>query len=112
MMALIFIEENRCQTRAGKTVRILCTDQPYNGCEVVGVVDAIPYVWSWRGEYGDEGQEHDMDLVEIPKLQIRYLNIYKDRSSIYGSRKEADRQSGNSRVACIRIEFRDGQFDE
>lgn len=49
-----------------------------------------------------------------PKPIIRYLNVYPGSfsSDKYETRQDADRMAGKARIACVRIEFIPGQFDE
>lgn len=44
---------------------------------------------------------------------VKWLNIYSDTAIIgYNTRKEADSMAGAQRIACVRVEFEDGQFDK
>ena len=47
-----------------------------------------------------------------PKVHVRYYNMYQEYSSSHPSREKADSYAYNSRIACIRVEFEEGQFDD
>lgn len=49
-----------------------------------------------------------------PKPIVRYVNLYPSEmgSGVYCTRADADNRAGSKRIACIRIEFTEGQFDE
>lgn len=50
-----------------------------------------------------------------PQPIVRYVNCYpekNDNDRIHPTRKQADSAAMNSRLACVRIEFTPGQFDE
>lgn len=64
-----------------------------------------PVKWSLEGvQYTDS----PYNLVQ-PKI-VRHINIYP--SSGYSSRAEADRTAMPNRIACVRVEWREGQFDD
>lgn len=44
--------------------------------------------------------------------EVRYLNIYRGfYVAAYKTRQEADSAAGG-RVACVRVEYREGQYDD
>ena len=45
-----------------------------------------------------------------PKKIVRYVNIYPDGT--HESRQAADRRASSCRLACVRIEYHEGQYDE
>lgn len=49
-----------------------------------------------------------------PAPIVRYFNVCENNyfSVGYNSRDEADEDAGSGRIACVRVEFREGQFDE
>lgn len=53
-------------------------------------------------------------LPTKPPKRVVWLNVYPDESSgfFYNSRQGADHQADSARIACIRVEFEEGQFDE
>lgn len=49
-----------------------------------------------------------------PDPIVRYLNVYRDGSINcvgHKSRADADDYKGQGRIACVRVEFKEGQFD-
>jgi hypothetical protein len=61
---------------------------------------------------------HPWDLVEVKKKQVRYININKDadgnlyKGCFHKTKTYADAVAPQSRIACVKIEFVEGQFDE
>lgn len=49
-----------------------------------------------------------------PAPVVRYFNFYSDGAigNDQESRKEADDNAGPDRIACVRVEFTEGQFDD
>ena len=49
-----------------------------------------------------------------PELQVAYLNVYcrQGFDKLHFSREVADREGDESRLACVRIEYTEGQYDE
>lgn len=44
---------------------------------------------------------------------VRYINMYKNNTNYsYSDRINADCGGGSNRIACIRVEFEEGQFDD
>ena len=55
---------------------------------------------------------HFSDIVNAPQRHVRWVNMYADVSSItglYTSREAADKGAFGQRIACLRIEFEEGQ---
>ena len=103
------------RTRDGRKARVYATD---GGAPWVlhGAVWHDEWIaMQWRADGRDScGSYGDNDLMP-PKL-VRYLNIYRDSplitTSIYSNRAAADHHAGPERIACIRIEFEEGQYDD
>ena len=75
--------------------------------------------------FGADGIECDLTgmiakepvtLENVPEKHVRYFNVYT-----YGdgeilrpkeSRARADAVAGNGRIACVRVEFEEGQYDD
>lgn len=54
-----------------------------------------------------------LDLVEVKPKRILWLNVYPDDEvHAHESREDADGSSGDNRIARLKIEFEEGQFDE
>lgn len=51
--------------------------------------------------------------VKEPIKHVRYFNIYKGRvGEARTSRESSDLQADNQRIACVRVEFVEGTFDD
>lgn len=107
------------RTRGGDEVEILRTD--VRGTKpVVGIItyaDASQSVSDWDacGFWWTAGPGSSLDLIsKIKPKRVVWLNVYpgEDGGYYYDSRAEADRQATPYRIACIRVEFEDGQFDD
>lgn len=108
------------QTRGGRKVRILATDAGRNQ-PVIGLLAGDKYTeslesWGLDGRYrSDAKEESSMDLVNVPEVHVRYLNLYGGtlHISMHRSRVEADQYARlRDRKGCYRVELVDGQFDE
>lgn len=101
------------QTRDGKKARIICTDR-YGMYPIVVLVtengQENMYTVNSTGKFG----AGEYDLVNIPEPPIvTYINVYSNgRGSVKSSRETADIVAGLDRVACVRLEYREGQFDD
>ena len=51
--------------------------------------------------------EHEHDLM--PPKQELWLNIYRSFTASYLTREAADNDADKSRIACIRVEFTEGE---
>jgi hypothetical protein len=64
--------------------------------------------WSKDGKYFISRVDSEFDLVNLPTTIVRYFNVYPQS---YTSRERADWSACGERLACIRVEFREGQYD-
>jgi hypothetical protein len=106
------------RTRNGKKAELLADDISGNYCLCVKVIDEDNYSrihsYSIDGIYNINNINHDLDLVNIPQKITKWLSIYlEDRhnyySYLYETKEEADECSGTTRIACIKIEFKEGE---
>lgn len=104
------------QTRAGRPVELLTTSAR-GARPVIGYIggEEQASLWSIDGAYGySHPGAHAHDLVEVkpnpkPKRAL-WLNVYPTNNThAHDSREEADRQSGHRRIACLKIEFEEGE---
>lgn len=53
-------------------------------------------------------------LPTKPPKRVVWMNVYEqdEAAFLHKSRKEAERNASPRRIACIRVEFEEGQFDE
>jgi hypothetical protein len=103
------------QTKAQRPVRILSTEgkEPY---PIVGYIGDSPRPTAWTQEGKCHNDAPVANLENVPPVRhVRYLNIYSNDTG-YASREEADRLAATvkhaQRIACIRYEFIEGQFDD
>lgn len=74
-----------------------------------------PMSWTDEGQFNRGGGNHPMDLCDKPRKQTLWVNIYPETSAQRcagcNSRAEADRFAATTRIACVRIEYEEGQYD-
>jgi len=59
------------------------------------------------------GRNKARDLVEVKPKRVMWFNVYHGGEvHAHDSREDADRNSGDNRVARLKIEFEEGQFDD
>lgn len=102
------------RTRDGREVRIYAVDGPKGSpTQVHGAVkeDAEWRLIAWFNDGAYSVSENPNDLIEVRPKQVRWVNIYPDGwlSESYDSQEKARRHSSLSRVACIRVEFEEGE---
>jgi len=107
------------QTRDGRKVRVLCTDMK-SETPIVGVVTQPAGKeeacwWYADGRYSLT-PGHSADLINVPDTRVVWVNMYPESSSAAGachrSQAKADKYAATSRIACVRVEYEVGQFDE
>lgn len=102
-------------TGHGKRVRVVCVDNTAGGGEypIIGVGD--------NGDlcsYTSEGHRwldgvSEFDLIrEVKEKKVRYINIYPNNEISHNSRQTADDCAIHDRLARIRVEYEEGQFDD
>lgn len=112
-------------TRDGREARVYATDgageYPLHGAIFMTLSEDFDEGWhdaSWtaQGSYIETDDVSDRDLMP-PKREL-WVNFYtpdRDDSpnySFWPSREIADKWAGERRIARVRIEFQEGQFDE
>lgn len=105
------------ETLDGHPARVLATDLESPRPVVVAVttegrVRETVLLLDSDGSY-DPGKPPMVRNVP-PASVVRYFNVYRDNmvSQEHDSRKQADHSAGPDRIACVRVEFKKGQFDE
>lgn len=98
------------RTGHGDDVRILCTDGP-EPCPVIGyrLPDGEPLRWTANGAFRIDGIDSEYDLIEVKPKIVRWLNLYSHTGCVHQSREQADDGADDNRIACIRIEFEEGE---
>ncbi len=105
------------QTRDGRKVTIYTTTAPTEH-PVHGYVEGWggPTFWTSGGLFlGDA--ESDEDLINVPEApepkRVVWLNMYLDGvGGPYPTKAAAQKWALEHRVACVRVEWTPGQFDE
>lgn len=107
-------------TRDGRKATILCTDLKNNSPVVARVeskeMDGSEVLLS----YAPTGKFHTMDsgydLINVPQKHSRWLNVSMDGDgelffSTYSDHKLAEHawKGSNGRIACIKVEFTEGE---
>lgn len=80
----------------------------------------IGTVNAWNDPQSKQGWLDNYRVVDItprpePKVVIGYVNVYEDGSMgyVYETRERADSiRNSYKRIACIRVEAIEGQFDD
>lgn len=109
------------QTRDGREVRLFMVDgggeYPIVGAYKDGKADKwTPDNWASDGRWLTD--HSDTDLVPVPEKRVGYVNVRRLPSgeiwlgAEHPTRASADKKAGEYRIACIRIEYTEGQFDE
>lgn len=105
------------RTRDGRKVRILCTDRK-DGLSVVGLIEENNghedvAVWRRDGTFRGGAPKHDCDLANTNEGTF-WMNVYSDGPSnrTHPTREAADSWAAGSRLARIKVLWREGQFDE
>lgn len=107
------------QTREGVPVTLI-TRTGRGEYPVIGYIEPSTDIASWTAEgnyLSNNGNEHSKDLVNAPVKFVRYVNVYQvphadEEYTINRTRERADMRANNRRIACVRIEFTEGQFDD
>ena len=104
------------ETRDGQPARVLCTDLKSAGYPVIVAYEIQPG--------GESIESTDLEgfkltgqakpfIRNVPEKGVRYVNIYRqcDFSANHRSRLEADSVASPDRIACVRVEYTEGQMD-
>lgn len=104
------------QTKNGRPARLLGTlagTAPYDYRHAVAVTNRAGNRESIL-MYTDDGLHPDDNncLVNVPQKRVKWVNCYPFGDlgdCVHESREAADRNAHRSRIACIRIEFEEGE---
>jgi hypothetical protein len=127
------------QTRDGRKARIICTDYKNGQDSIVAAItrskcdEEMLLTYSSKGWYQFD-EESQYDLVNIPEKITGYVNVYRGnipekitgyvnvyRGNVTGhiqfsvvrpSAVSADNEQMLHRIARVKVEFEEGQFDE
>ncbi len=108
-----------CELTDGRKVRVLASDVKHEKYSVVCAVDSgeweevRTYTADGKFRFGDDGPS----IRNVPESGVRYVNVYAKHKSYYGpcvheSRPQADAaEAQEGRIACVRVEYTEGQMD-
>ena len=107
------------RTRGGDEVEILRTDLDSDE-PIIGVITVKegggqwPYTCHPDGSFFFNGEDCNDLISEIKPKRVVWLNFYPDGTcgASRSSKEEADAYSSDIRIARIRVEFEENQFDE
>lgn len=101
------------QRRDGRKARIVCTDMNSEWPIIALIEDqnGIEYPRAFHEDgriYTDDVSAHD--LINVPEKHVRWVNLYSTHNSHFHKTKEkADAEARQGRIACIRIEYEEGE---
>jgi len=99
------------RTRDGRPVELLTTSAR-GAWPVIGHIgDSESLVrWSLDGTFCGTRLTRALDLVEVKPKRVLWLNVYPCSNGIvYDSREGADEGAAAHRIACLKIEFEEGE---
>ena len=108
------------QTRDGRPARVLCLDLRKGAGDFAAVAvtdtDHTEFIWTrpLTGKAGDG--ESGIDIINVPEKRTVYINFYEGGCpEVCRSRAAADVEASKysrlNRIACIKVEYTEGQFD-
>jgi hypothetical protein len=104
------------QTRDGSEAEILATDM--GGKYPIAIRVKHGDVWkvgsrTEEGLFYYDGMVRPADLINIPENHVAYLNMYRHGGGgVHRTRMQADNRAAEHRIACVRVKFEEGQFDD
>lgn len=106
------------QTIKGRPARILCHDYANTKYPIIAIItwpsgDESVRTYKEDGAYLDDSDS--LSLCDVPVKHVRYVNMYPEEGRIgkvHKTKDAADWSASESRVACIRVEYEGGQYDE
>lgn len=100
------------RTRDGREVRIYAVDGMGDDC-VHGAMKIDGLGWQsvdWKVDGGYyAAREHELDLIEVKPKHVRWVNVYTSSCHQWDSKVAADYSAVPGRLACVRIEFEEGE---
>jgi hypothetical protein len=102
------------QTRDGNPVELLATNAR-GRFPLIGYIGACEgrYTWLENGRYTELDEESEHDLMNVPQVKHMYVNVYPTTCYGYPTKTEATGVAHHpSRVACVRLEYTEGQNDD
>ena len=106
------------KTRNGRDAIIYAIYPKQKYCILGAVFDNdewVPDAWALNGAYYERNGDLDSALMPPePETHVAWANIHTGSSllCLHETREEAEDSATDGRTACIRIEWKDGQFDD
>ena len=104
------------QTRDGRKVRIVDTNYKGNARRPILAIITEDDHTEICHTFNKDGSSlpdmtRDLDLINIPEKYTLWVNLYADRGILFthSSRAQADVNAGASRIACVKVEFEEGE---
>lgn len=109
-------EYGHVQTKRGMPAKILCLDRKtaYDygvlGLVLIKGKEDHESVYCWKGD-GTSNPNEDYDLIPVPKKRTVWVNVYGVNDIVLcGSTKDtAERCAAPGRIACVSLEFEEGE---
>ena len=111
--------DKKYRTRDGREVKLLMVDaggfEPVLGAYRVGDLGWMPIGWKADGFYYCPDDPSDYDLIEAKPRHVWWMNIYRCSDDVFvfepgaSTQEEAHEQASSDRIACIRVEFEEGE---
>tara|TARA_R110000822_G_scaffold301108_1_gene424778 strand:- start:5487 stop:5840 length:354 start_codon:yes stop_codon:yes gene_type:complete len=104
------------QTKCGQPVEIISTTAR-GAFPIVGYIGDFVEIQRWDSKgikfgYGDGGDLENI-LEYTQEKKVMYVNVYMDGSSrVCDLKEEAIKLQSEKCIACVRVEYTEGQFDE
>ena len=89
-----------------------------NGGQIGQMRKAVPITWESMKALLDENARLRAELDALkpkPVKHVLYISIYPGSPMVCAgnaTRKDADLMAGPTRVACVRVELTEGQYDD
>lgn len=90
-------------------LRVLCTDRPGQNAVVCMRPDGTILTYNYLGGILAGGEPW---VENVSEKNVRYVNFYEASAMAHVTRDTANRLAGRDRIACVRVEYEEGQFDD
>lgn len=108
-------EGHKWQTRDGREATQVTAFDVVNKAEgIVAVIEGrIATFLAEDGMYYVNRGATEWDLCDVPVARVAYVNVYPANAiGHYKTRDDANIGAGANRLACLRIEYTEGQHDD
>lgn len=117
----MFNPDKPVQTRDGRKAEIVYSElsgiYPLLAIVTQEGGEVFDATYTMSGSYSGDGKSN-LDLINIPETHVLWQNIGQNGDgtryvqTVHRSRDMADKHMRPDRTECIRVEFKEGQFDE